>query len=157
MRLARALPVFLMALAAGALAADKPCSKADGANAQKALDRAVAWPVLEAAVKDFRHCDGGELTEQFNEGLLRMLVSGWKNVGTLGPIFERNPAFKDWVLGRLAGDKIAKDDKEDVRGLAKNSCPSGLNALCQQILEAATSAPAPAPAPAPLPAAPPKS
>ena len=153
MRLARALTIFLLAFAAGA--ADKPCSKADGANAQKSLDRAVAWPALEAAVKEFGHCDAGELTEQFNEALLRMLVSGWKNIGTLGPLFERNPAFKDWVLGRLAGDKIARDDKEDVRGLAKNSCPAGRNALCQQILEAATSAPAApsAPAPAPAPAA----
>ena len=155
MRIARTLPIFALALSALAFGADKPCSKADAANAQKALDRTVSWPALEAAVMDFGHCDAGELVEQFNEGLLRMLVSGWKNVGTLTPIFERNAAFKDWVLGRLAGDKIAKDDKDDVRALAKNSCPSGRNALCQQILEAATSAPAPAPAPAP--AAAPKS
>ena len=155
MRLHRILPALALALCATAFGADKPCTKADAANAQKALDRAVSWASLEGAVKDFGHCDAGELVEQFNEGLLRMLVSGWKNIGTLGPIFERNPTFKDWVLGRLAGDQIAKDDKEDVRGLAKNSCPSGRNALCQQILEAASSAPGAPPAPAP--AAAPKS
>jgi hypothetical protein len=151
MRLSHALPVFLLALAAQAFAADRPCSKADAANAQKALDRAVTWTALEGAVKDFGHCDSGELTEQFTESLLRILVSGWKNVGTLSGVFERNAAFKDWVLGRLAGDKLQTDDKEDVRGLAKNSCPVGRNALCQQLLEAATSAPAPAPVPTPAP------
>ena len=157
MRLHRILPLLAMALCAAASGADKPCTKADASNAQKALDRAVAWPALEGAVKDFGHCDSGDLVEQFNEGLLRMLVSGWKNVGTVGPIFERNPAFKDWVLGRLAGEQIAKDDKEDVRGLAKNSCPAGRGVLCQMLLEAATSAPAPAAPSAPAPAAAPKS
>jgi hypothetical protein len=156
MRVLRIAAAIVLMLASAAFAADKPCSKADAANAQKALDRAVSWPSLEAAVKDFGHCDTGELVEQFNEAVLRILVSGWKNVGSLAPIFERNAAFKGWVLERLSGEKIARDDKEDVRGLAKNSCPSGRNALCQQLLEAA-SVPSPtAPLPAPA-AAPPKS
>src|SRR5690348_4641095 len=55
-------------LAAGAFAAhgqDKACSKADAAAAEKAIDRVVTWPQMQKAWQDYRHCDTGNVDDQF--------------------------------------------------------------------------------------------
>src|ERR1700682_6206435 len=87
-----------------AFAADKPCTKADAANAQKILDRASGWPQMHQAWKDFRHCDVDATADQFTDALMRLIID-WKNVDALAAATEKDAQFKAFGhahLGRPA-------------------------------------------------------
>ena len=125
---------FLLAAAVlPAAAADKPCSSADAAKAEKAIDQVTSWPALQKAVRDFRHCDQGQAAEYFSEALMRVLISGWLQVGEAEAILDKDTAFRDWLMARLASPLLAKDDADSIRGLAKNNCPKGRDKLCADL------------------------
>jgi hypothetical protein len=126
---------FLLAAAIlPAVAADKPCSSADAANAEKAIDRVTSWAALQKAVRDFGHCDKGQAGEYFSEALMRVLISGWPQIRDAEPILDKDAAFREWLLNRLASPTLAKDDADSIRGLAKGSCPKGRDKLCADLL-----------------------
>lgn len=159
-RLSAAL-VLLIAAALPAASADKPCSRADASNAEKAIDKVVSWPMLQKAVKDFGHCDTGQAGEYFTEALLRLVVGSWPRIAEAEPVLERDRDFKSWVLKRLEDPALPKDDADSVHDLSQNSCPKGQKTLCNELHEAvekgkAAQAPAPAPKPAATPAPAPK-
>ena len=172
-----ALLALCLAFAAPAIA-QKPCSKADAANAEKAIDRVLTWPAMHKAWKDFGHCDTGQVAELYTEALLRLIVGNWPKLGELEPSFTNDLAYREWILKRVAEGGLPKGDLDDVHDLTQNSCPKNLKRLCEPMHEAAEKAqgkgmpaapkpaapapaapasavPAPA-APAPAPSAPPK-
>lgn len=127
------LVVAGFSVATGAWAADRACTKADGANAQKAVDRAMTWPQLQKAQQDFGHCDSGEVGEAYSDALLRLLVD-WQDVPALAKAMG-DPGFKQFVLSHLR--TASKDDRNAVYSRAKASCPPGQDAFCGEIAEAA--------------------
>jgi hypothetical protein len=128
---------FIAALAApvAALAADKPCTKADAANAQKTLDRASSWPQMQKAWQDFRHCDADATKDQFTDSLMRLLVD-WKHVEALAAAMQKDAEFKSFVHAHLQSP-AAKDDIQDVYARAKSNCPKGLDAFCAELADIA--------------------
>jgi len=125
------LVVCLLALASFANAADKPCSKADAANAEKAIDRVVAWQQLHKAWQDYRHCDGEPaVSDVFTDAILRLAV-GWKGVGELATAMK-DPQYHDFVYKHLKSD-AAKDDRDALYSRAKKDCPSGQDAFCDEM------------------------
>ena len=127
--------VLLAALAftAAAVAADKPCTKADSANAQKSIDRVMTWPQLQKAWQDYRQCDSGDVGDTYTDALLRLAVD-WKDVNQFADAMK-DPAFKQFVFAHLASP-AAKDDRQAVYSRAKANCPSGLDAFCTELAEA---------------------
>ena len=126
--------VAALLICAPALAADKPCSKADAANAQKALDRASSWPQMQKTWQDFRHCDADATAEQFTDALLRLIID-WKNVDAFAGAMK-DEQFKAFVHAHLQSP-AAKDDLQDVYARAKSRCPAGQDAFCAELAEAA--------------------
>jgi hypothetical protein len=116
-------------------AADKPCSRADAANAQKSLDRAATWPQMQKAWQDFQHCDNGATEEQFTDALMRMLID-WKSLDALAAAMQKDPQFKAFVVAHLRSPG-AKDDLEDVYARAKSRCPKGLDEFCGELADIA--------------------
>jgi hypothetical protein len=129
----KTLMLAALALATSAAAADKPCTKADAANAQKAIDRVITWPQLKKAFQDYRQCDSGEIGDAYTDALLRLAVD-WKDVPQFADAMK-DPDFKQFVFAHL-GSEAAKDDRAAVYSRAKASCPSGLDAFCAEIAEA---------------------
>jgi hypothetical protein len=127
--------VLLAALAftAAAGAADKPCTKADAANAAKSIDRVMTWPQLQKAWQDYRQCDSGEVGDTYTDALLRLAVD-WKDVKLFADAMK-DPGFKEFVFTHLASP-AAKDDRPAVYSRAKASCPGGLDTFCAEIAEA---------------------
>jgi hypothetical protein len=151
-----AAALFIAAAAIPAAAADKPCSKADAANAEKAIDKVVSWPMMQKSVKDFGHCDTGNAANLFTESLLRLLVGGWPKIKELEPLFNNDTAFREWILKRLSDPALPGGDADDVHDLSQNSCPKAQKNLCEALhgaVEAGKNAAAPKPAAAPTPAA----
>jgi hypothetical protein len=134
MRIVTILAALLL-LPGPAFAADKPCTKADAANAQKILDRASSWPQMHQAWKDFRHCDADATADQFTDALMRLIID-WKHVDAFAAATEKDAQFKEFVHAHL-GRPAAKDDLEDVYARAKTKCPKGLDAFCTELAEAA--------------------
>ncbi|HZZ93348.1 MAG TPA: hypothetical protein VFE23_12360 [Usitatibacter sp.] len=128
-----ALVVAGFIVATGAWGADRACSKADAANAQKAIDRVMTWPQLRKAYQDFGQCDSGDAAEGFSDALLRLLVD-WQDVPALASSMS-DPAFKQFVLGHLRG--ASKEDRDAVYSRAKASCPPAQQAFCGEIADAA--------------------
>ena len=122
-----------LALAFGASAQDKPCSKADAAAAEKGVDMVVSWPQLQKAWQDHGHCDAGSVSETFTDAVLRLAVE-WKNVDALGEAMK-DARFKAFVLKHLR-DPAAEGDRDAIYSRAKASCPASQAAMCAELAEA---------------------
>jgi hypothetical protein len=163
-----ALLALCLAIAAPAMA-QKTCTKADSAAAEKAIDRVLAWPAMHKTWKDYGHCDTGQVADLFTEALLRLIVGNWPKIAELEPTFSSDVPYREWILARIAGGAMAKGDVDDVHDLTQNSCPKSQKRLCEALHDAAEkaqgkgappppkpAAPAPAAPAAPAPAEPPK-
>jgi hypothetical protein len=122
-------------IASGAArAADKPCAKADAANAEKAIERVNNWGQLYKSWQDFHHCDTGAVAEVYTDSLMRLMVE-WKGINTLAANMQKDADFKSWVHARLKG--AAKDDQDSVYSRVKSSCPAGMDAFCGELADSA--------------------
>jgi hypothetical protein len=129
---------LLLALAFPAVAfAQAPCSKADAAKAEKAVDRISTWPQMQKAFKEFGHCDAGPVDDVFTESLIRLIVE-WKNVDAFAACMQ-DAGFKAFVMKHLRSP-AAKDDLDSVYSRAKASCPAKQETLCAELAEAAKAA-----------------
>ena len=150
-----ALLVASFAFAIPAAAQDKACSKADAAKAEKAVDMVTSFPQLHKSWQDWRHCDTGTVGEVYTDAVFRLLVD-WKGLDSLASSMNASADYKKWVLARVKAG--SKEDRAAIFSRAKTGCPRGQDALCADLIAAAsdetqkTSAPAAAPAPTPTPA-----
>ena len=127
-----AIAASLACIAFGALAQDKPCSKADAAKAEKAVDRVSNFSQLQKAWKDYRQCDTGTVSELYTESFVRLLVD-WKDVD--GAVATTQDAdFKAFMVKHLK-DPAARDDLETIYSRAKASCPAKHAAFCAELIE----------------------
>lgn len=131
MGIARAWLVAAIALASGATAADKPCTGADAAEAEKAIERVVNWSGLHKAWQDYRHCDTGPVADVYTDALLRLVVE-WKNVDVFASTVQKDAQFKAFVHAHLRSP-AAKDDREAVHSRVTLSCPKGMDAFCADL------------------------
>jgi hypothetical protein len=111
-------------------AADKPCSAADAATAEKAIDRVVSWAQLNKAYMDYKHCDKDSVGEVYTDALLRLAVE-WKNVEAFAAAMK-DAGFKEFVHAHLTSP-AAKDDREDIYSRTKSNCPKGMDAFCAEL------------------------
>ena len=132
MKVMRAVLCCVVAAAASAQA-QKACSKADAAAAEKAIDRVVNWPGLHKAYTDYRHCDTGQVDEVYTDALLRLMVE-WKNVDTVAAAVGKDEEYKKWIHKHLLSP-AANDDRESVYSRAKASCPAKQDAFCAELAE----------------------
>ena len=136
--IARVLLLACLLVAGVAHAQNKPCTKADGANAEKAIERASNWPQLAKAYRDWRHCDGNAaVADLYSESLVRLIVE-WKNVDAFAAEMG-NPEFKAFALDHLKRP-IAKDDLDSVYGRAKAECPAKHAQFCAELADFAKTA-----------------
>ena len=135
---ARLLLVAALVACGSVHAQNKPCSKADGANAEKAIERASSWTQLAKAYKDWRHCDGNAaVADLYSESLVRLIVE-WKNLDAFAAEMK-NPEFKAFALEHLKRP-IAKDDLDSVYGRAKAECPAKHAEFCAELADFAKTA-----------------
>jgi len=132
------MKLFRVALACIAAAAwpaqaQKACSKADAAAAEKAIDRVVSYGQLHKAFKDFAHCDSGPVEDLYTDAILRLMVE-WKNVETVVWDMQKDPEYKAFVHRHLLSP-AAKDDRSSVHSRAKLSCPPLQDAFCGELVE----------------------
>ena len=112
--------------------AQKECSKAEAAAAEKAVDRVTTYATLNKAWKDYRHCDKGTVDELFTDAILRLMVE-WKNVETVA-LDMRDPEYKKFIHSHLQSP-AAKEDRESIYSRAKGSCPLTQGAFCAELME----------------------
>ena len=159
MRLSRAaLGCAVLVAVASAQAADKPCTPADAAKAEKVVDNVVTWAQMHKAFADYSHCDTGAVGDLYTESLMRLMVD-WKDMDALAGAMLKDARFREFVIAHVKSP-AARDDRQSIRMRATKNCPKNCEALCADLYEA-TSLPAAAPAtaavapPAPAPASPP--
>src|SRR6267142_2408221 len=135
--------VFIAIMAVLALnaahAADKVCSKADAANAERAIDKVLNWPALHKAWLDYRHCDTDKVAEGFTDALMRMMVD-WKGLDSLATSMQKDAQYKEFIYAHIKSP-AAKDDHAMVYSRAKASCPKSLDEFCTELAETVKPAP----------------
>lgn len=129
------LRVLLCCAAAVALPAQaqKACSKADSAAAEKAVERVVSWQSLHKAYADYSHCDAGSVNESFTDAILRLMVE-WKNVDAVSAATSKDGGYKEWLHKHLSSP-AARDDRESVYSRAKKDCPAKQETFCAELAE----------------------
>jgi hypothetical protein len=128
-----AVALAVLLVAGAATAADKPCTRADAANTQKALDRVANWAQMYSTWQEFGHCDADATADQYTDTLLRLIID-WKNVDAFANAVGKDAKFKQFVHARLLSP-AAKDDLQDVYSRARSKCPAGLDAFCAELAE----------------------
>jgi hypothetical protein len=123
------------ALAAVPALAQKECSKADSAAAEKAVDRVVNPRGLYKAFKDYGHCDKPPVEDVFTDAVLRLLVE-WKDADALATDVQRDAGFKEFIYKHVKSP-VAKDDREAIFSRAKSNCPMTQGAFCAELMEVA--------------------
>ena len=132
MRLAQAaLSLAFVAVVASAQAADKPCTPADKAKAEKGIDNVVTWTQMQKAYVDFAHCDTGEVADLYTDALLRLIVE-WKNVDAFSAAMQKDAQFKEFVYAHLKSP-AAKDDRSAIFSRCSQGCPKGHEAFCAEL------------------------
>ena len=131
-RLAPALIACALLASTPALA-QKDCSKADAAAAEKSVDRVVNYPGLLKAFRDYGHCDQGAVEDVFTDAILRLMVE-WKDVDTIAQDMNRDANYKKFIHRHLQSP-AAKDDRQSIYSRAKASCPVTQGAFCAELLE----------------------
>lgn len=126
-----ALSLALLAAVASAQAADKPCTPADKAKADKGIDSVVNWAQMQKAYADFAHCDTGEIADLYTDALLRLIVE-WKNVDAFSAAIQKDPQFKEFIYAHLKSP-AAKDDRSAIYSRTSQGCPKGLEAFCAEL------------------------
>ena len=126
------LGISTIVFCAGVHAADKPCSAADAAAAEKAIDRVVGWAQLHKAYADYKHCDKGSVGEGYTDAILRLAVE-WKNIDAFAAAMK-DAGFKEFVHAHLQSP-AAKDDREAVYSRTKSNCPKGMDAFCAELAQ----------------------
>jgi hypothetical protein len=119
--------------AASTHAADKPCTRADAANAEKAIDRVLNWPQLHKAWQDYRHCDTGAVADNYTDALMRMMVD-WKGMEALASAVQKDPQYKEFIYSHVKSP-AAKDDHSMVYSRARTGCPKGLDEFCAELAD----------------------
>jgi hypothetical protein len=122
-----------VAMAAVPAAAQKECTRADAAAAEKAIDKVVNYATLGKAWKDYRHCDTGSVGESFTDAILRIMVE-WKNVDTIVQDMQADPEYKKFIHKHLLSP-AAKDDRGSVYSRAKSNCPLTQGAFCAELMD----------------------
>jgi hypothetical protein len=120
-------------------AADKPCTKSDAANGERAIERANNWNQLFKSWQDYHHCDTGAVADVYTDTLMRLMVE-WKSVDTLAAAMQKDAQFKEWVHARLKSP-AAKDDQPAIYSRVMASCPKAMDALCAELAESVKPAP----------------
>jgi hypothetical protein len=130
----RIATLALAGLLAAALPAhaQKECSRAEAAAAEKAIDRVTTYATLNKAWKDYRHCDTGTVADVFTDAILRLMVE-WKNVEAVA-LDMRDPDYKKFIHSHLQTE-AAKEDRESIYSRAKGSCPLTQGAFCAELME----------------------
>ena len=133
--IARILAAAAASLALNAAhAADKPCTKADAANAEKAIERVLNWPQLQKAWADYRHCDTNGVADGYTDALMRMLAD-WKGIDALAAATQKDAQYKEFIYAHIKSP-AAKDDHALVYSRARTGCPKGLDEFCAEISDA---------------------
>jgi hypothetical protein len=123
------------ALAALPALAQKDCSKADSATAEKAVDKVVNPRGLYRAFKDYGHCDKPPVEDIFTDAVLRLLVE-WKDADTLATDAQRDAAYKEFIFKHVKSP-AAKDDRDSIYSRAKSNCPMTQGPFCAEVMEVA--------------------
>jgi hypothetical protein len=132
------LAVAVLAFAACAAHAQKTCSTAESAAAEKALDRVVGWDQMYKTWKDYQHCDTALAEDNFTDAFMRLAVE-WKNVDQFEKVYRADPLFKAFVHKHMRS-MSAKDDLKSLYSRVKQSCPPKNDAFCAELAEVAKSA-----------------
>jgi hypothetical protein len=122
--------------------AQKACTPADAAKAEKAVEQVVTWAHLHKAWRDWKQCDKGAVADGYTDAIMRLMVE-WKNMDGLAEPMK-DPEYKSFIYAHVQSP-AAKDDLSAIRSRATQSCPKGQDALCKEIAAAAAGEkPAPA-------------
>ena len=131
--------IALAALAGTPALAQKECSKAEAAAAEKAVDRVVNYPGLLKAYREYGHCDQAPVSEIFTDAILRLMVE-WKDVDTVAADAQRDGEYKKFIHKHLRSP-AAKEDRDSVHSRAKSSCEALRSCRSQRAGAASSSAP----------------
>lgn len=114
-------------------AADKPCTKTDAANAEKAIDRVLGWPQLQKAWQDYKHCDTGAVADLYTDALMR-LMTDWKGMDALASSMQKDAQYKEFLYAHIKSP-AAKDDYAMVYSRARTGCPKDLDEFCAELAD----------------------
>jgi hypothetical protein len=153
MKIARVV-LACAALAAAPAFAQKECSKADSAAAEKAVDRVVNPSGLYKAFKDYGHCDKPPVEDVFTDAILRLLVE-WKDADTVATDAQRDAGYKQFLHKHLKSPVVGKEDREAIFSRAKSNCPMTQGPFCAEVMEVVKGGSAKEDLLAPLPTIPP--
>jgi len=131
--------VILLARNSQANAQERPCTSSEAQRADAEADTLRSWDALYKSYKRYGHCDDGGIAEGYSESVARILVDHWNTLSQLASIANKDAKFLRFVLNHVNAT-LNPNDIEKIKLKATTQCPSGLHALCGDLIKEAESA-----------------
>jgi len=114
------------------LAAPPACTASEALKAETSAASPKSWSELYRSYDRFQHCDDGAVAEGFSAAVGGMLSQRWGDIVKLGPLVEKHPDFKSFVLHHV-DETVHKEVLETIAHNAEHACPQRLFTLCAEI------------------------
>jgi len=130
--------VSFIALSVGGYSEDRTCSPTEAQRADAAVDQLHSWEALYKWYGTYRQCDDGGIAEGVSEAVARNLVDRWETLPRLAQLGKQSPEFRRFILKHV-DETLDDNDLKKIRTSAATKCPSGLRALCDNLMKQAGS------------------
>jgi hypothetical protein len=128
--------VCFFALPAGVYSEESTCSPSQAQHADAAIDQLHSWEALYKWYGTYRQCDDGGIAQGISEVVARNLVDRWETLPRLAQLGKQSPEFRHFVLKHV-DETLDNKDLKIIRTSAATKCPSGLRALCDNLIKQA--------------------
>jgi hypothetical protein len=124
----------VLVLPVGAYSEESTCSPSEAQHAGAAVDQLHSWDALYKWYGVYRQCDDGAIAEGISEAVARGLVDRWETLPRLAQLGKQSPKFQRFVLKHV-DQTLDDNDLKKIRTSAATKCPSGLRALCDNLIK----------------------
>jgi hypothetical protein len=115
----------------------KPCTDAEEAQAEKAVDSLKTWDQVYRVYKRFRQCDDGAVAEGYSDAVGKILANDWAQFPRLVKLAKTDRNFERFVV-RHVDESLSDDTLQRISKNARTRCSADAKALCSLIADAAS-------------------
>jgi hypothetical protein len=127
--------ILVFALSAAASAAtNETCATRKAREAALEVGQQKSWAGVYSSFKRFRHCDDGDIAEEYSYAIGHLLAHNWDRLVDLIRLSASDKDFAEFVVLHINED-IWEGDAQIMVSNARRQCPPEAKWLCTSIVD----------------------
>jgi hypothetical protein len=126
--------VFAFLATDAAAATHETCTARDAREATSKVGQQKDWGGVYRSFKRFRHCDDGDISEEYSYAIGHLLAHHWDRLADLIRITASDREFAEFVVFHI-DENIWEGDAQLIVSNAHSRCPREAKWLCRSIVD----------------------